>query len=78
MTIHPEGTNPQTSRVQMLLAVARGYYEEQRTMDALAKDWNVSRSTVSRRGIAASWRSGCTTQLTVCANWPSPSPVGSA
>jgi DNA-binding transcriptional regulator LsrR (DeoR family) len=32
----------------MLLAVARGYYEEQRTMDALAKDWNVSRSTVSR------------------------------
>ncbi|MGO1318903.1 MAG: sugar-binding transcriptional regulator [Galactobacter sp.] len=48
MTSQAEGTNPQSTRVQMLLAVARGYYEEQRTMDALAKDWNVSRSTVSR------------------------------
>ena len=42
------GTNIQTRRADMLLAIAKGYYEDQRTMDALARDWDVSRSTVSR------------------------------
>lgn len=32
----------------MLLAIAKGYYQDHRTMDSLAKDWDVSRSTVSR------------------------------
>lgn len=43
-----KGTNGQADRSRMLLAIAKGYYEEQRTMDSLARDWGVSRSTVSR------------------------------
>jgi len=42
------GTNEHHRRQSMLLAIAKGYYEEQRTMDSLARDWGVSRSTVSR------------------------------
>lgn len=42
------GTNHRNRRAQMLLSIAKGYYEEHRTMDSLAKDWDVSRSTVSR------------------------------
>lgn len=48
MSTLPEGTNHRVKRAQMLLAISRGYYEEHRTMDSLAKDWDVSRSTVSR------------------------------
>ncbi|MDR2255836.1 MAG: sugar-binding transcriptional regulator [Arthrobacter sp.] len=48
MNRSPGGTNEQQRRAAMLLSIAKGYYEEQRTMDSLARDWGVSRSTVSR------------------------------
>lgn len=48
MSERDSGTNHQPRPIPLLLGIAKGYYEENRTMDSLAKEWGVSRSTVSR------------------------------
>lgn len=48
MTARDDGTNHHPRSIPMLLGIAKGYYEDRRTMDSLAKEWGVSRSTVSR------------------------------